>query len=282
MHTWVTTPAHDNHEPGATPRSRHTFHTRRNIAMNLNHHVDDDDSGATTRRTMLRAAAAVVAVPLTVVAGREAAYASPPWPAVKPSGQIRKAVLVPRYGGDAASDWYRWLIEQLGDLGIKSTVVPLLPKPDAPAVDQTVAAIAEAVGDDPKEYPHTLLVGHSVGSRALLAYLNRRKAGVPFAGLVPVAGWFTLDDSNSYPALVPWVELDLDYAAIASKAGPITVHLSDDDPFTRNWANNAAEWLSTLTASVHITHGAGHFMTPTAPPVLDTLRAAGFAGRRDR
>jgi predicted alpha/beta hydrolase family esterase len=250
--------------------------------MNLYHHVDDGHNGATPRRTMLRAAASLATVPLCIVASQETAYATPPTPATKSSGQVRRAVLVPRFDGDSSSDWYHWLIERLGELGIRTTVVPLLPKPTAPAVDQTVAAIATAIGDDPKEYPHTLLVGHSVGNRALLAYLNRHKADVPFAGLISVAGWFTLDDFSAYPALVPWVALDLDYAAIASKTGPITVHLSDNDPFTANWANNAAEWLSTLTASVHITHGAGHFMTPTSPPVLDTVRARNFTSRRDR
>jgi predicted alpha/beta hydrolase family esterase len=226
---------------------------------------------------MLRAAATVAAVAPAVVAGQETASATPSSSAV--NGRIRRAVLVPRFDGDADSDWYRWLIKHLGDLGIRSEVVPLLPERTAPAVDQTVAAIAEASGDDPA---HTLLVGHSVGTRALLAYLSRRRAGAPFAGLVSVAGWFTLDSPGAYPALVPWVDLDLDYATIAAKAGPITVHLSDNDPFTANWANNAAEWLSTLAASVHITSGAGHFMTPTAPPVLDTVRATVLANRDHR
>ena len=229
----------------------------------MTHH---DHPGAVTQR------AGATAAPLAVVTGRQAAATSPT--PVTAAGRIRRAVLVPRYDGDATSDWYPWLGRHLDDLGIRSTVVPLLPERTAPAVDQTVAAIAHAVGDDPDLCPHTLLIGHSVGSRALLAYLDRREAEAPFAGLVSVAGWFTVDDLDAFPVLVPWVELELDRAGLAAKAGPITVHLSDNDLFTANWADNAAEWLSPLGASVHVTSGAGHFMAPTAPPVLDTVRAA--------
>lgn len=186
--------------------------------------------------------------------------------------RIGRAVFVPRFDGDPSADWYRWLIGKLGDLGVESTVVPLLPEPTAPAIDQTVAAIADAVGDD---RAHTVLIGHSVGSRALLAYLGRFP-GRPFAGLISVAGWFTIDQVEQFPPLVPWVGLDLDYAAVAAAAGPITVHLSDDDPFTADWAANAEDWLGKLSASVRLTRGAGHFMTPTAEPVLDTVHAALF------
>ena len=184
--------------------------------------------------------------------------------------RIRRAVFVPRFGGDPSADWYRWLIRKLGDLGVESTFVPLLPEPTAPAIDQTVAAIVDAVGDDRE---HTVLIGHSVGSRALLAYLDRYP-GRPFAGLISVAGWFTIDQVEQFPPLVPWAELDLDHAAVAAAAGPITVHLSDDDPFTADWAATAEDWRDKLSASVRLTRGAGHFMTTTAEPVLDTVRAA--------
>jgi hypothetical protein len=55
--------------------------------------------------------------------------------------------------------------------------------------------------------------------------------------------------------------MKLSFASIASAAGPITVHLSDNDPFTADWRANAADWLGKLGAAVHIAHGAGHYMT---------------------
>src|SRR5262249_3557199 len=164
---------------------------------------------------------------------------APETPAAAPR-RIRRAVLVPRFGGDATADWYPTALRQLAGLGIRTEVVSLLPEPTAPNINETVTAIAKAVGDNPPEIAQTILIGHSVGSRALLAYLSRHGEHRTFAGLVSVAGWFTVDDLISYPALAPWVNMDFNFASIASAAGPMTVYLSDNDPFTADWRANAA------------------------------------------
>jgi uncharacterized protein len=206
------------------------------------------------------------------------AQAFPDTPATAPPG-IRRAVLVPRFGGEATADWYPTALPRLAGLGIRTKVVSLLPEPTAPDINETVAAIKKAVGDNPHEIARTILIGHSVGSLALLAYLSRHGAAYrTFAGLVSVAGWFTVDDLSSYPALSPWVNMDLDFASIASAAGPIIVHLSDNDPFTVDWRANAADWLGKLGAAVHIAHGAGHYMTVSPGPVLDTIHLASHRG----
>jgi uncharacterized protein len=237
----------------------------------------DGPTEATTRRGMLHMAATVAATaPLAALTAGSAIQAAPETPATAPR-RIQRAVLAPRFAGDAADDWYPEALRQLAGLGITTKVVALLPAPTAPGIDETAAAIAKAVGDNPQEIARTNLIGHSVGSRALLAYLSRHGAHRTFAGLVSVAGWFTLDDLKSYPALVPWVNMDLNFASIASAAGPITVHLPDNDPFTADWRANAADWLGRLGAAVHIAHGAGHYMTTNPGPVLDTIRVASLA-----
>jgi pimeloyl-ACP methyl ester carboxylesterase len=83
-------------------------------------------------------------------------------------------------------------LRQLASLGIPTKLVSLLPAPTTLGIDETVAAIAKAVGDNPQEITQTILIGHSVGSQALLAYLSRHGAHRTFAGLVSVAGWFTV------------------------------------------------------------------------------------------
>jgi predicted alpha/beta hydrolase family esterase len=85
--------------------------------------------------------------------------------------------LVPRFGGDATADWYPAALTQLAGLGIGTTVVSLLPEPTAPGIDETVAAIANLVGDNPQEIAQTILIGHSVGSRALLVLGSRACGG---------------------------------------------------------------------------------------------------------
>ena len=226
-----------------------------------------------TRRHLLQMATTVaVTAPLAAPTVGRAAQASPT--TTSAPRRIRRAVLVPRFGGDATADWYPTALPQLADLGIRTTVVPLLPEPTAPGIDATVAAIAKAVGDNPGEIAQTILIGHSVGSRALLAYLSRHAAHRTFAGLVSVAGWFSVDNLTSYPVLAPWVTMELNFASIAAAAGPITVHLSDNDPYVADWRANAANWMGKLGAAVRIAHGAGHCMTTSPGPVLDTIRVA--------
>ena len=234
----------------------------------------DGRTEATARRRLLHLAARVAATaPLAALTAGGVAQTWPETPASAPR-RIRRALLVPRFGGDDTSDWYPTALRQLAGLGVSTEVVSLLPEPTAPGINETVAAIAKAVGDNPPEIAETIFIGHSVGSRALLAYLSRHGEHRTFAGLVSVAGWFTLDDLISYPALAPWVNLDLDFASIASAAGPITAYLSDNDPFTTDWRANAVDWLGRLGAAVHIAHGAAHYMTTNPGPVLDTIYVA--------
>ena len=234
----------------------------------------DGRTDATTRRRLLHMAATVAGIaPLAALSASGTGQASPAIPATAPR-RIRTAILVPRFGGDATADWYSAALPPLAGLGIRTKVVSLLPEPTAPGIDETVAAIAKAVGEDPHEIAQTILIGHSIGSRALLACLSRHGAHRTFAGLVSVAGWFTVDDLSSYPAVAPWVNVDLDLASITAAAGPITVLLSDNDPFTADWRANAANWLSKLGAAVHIAHGAGHYMTTSPDPVLDAIHVA--------
>ena len=236
--------------------------------------ADGPAEAAGTRRRLLKIAATLAATaPLAALGPRRTAQASPV-PSASDSRPILRAVLVPRFGGDASADWYPTALPQLADLGISTRVVSLLPEPTAPGIDETVTAIAKAVGDDSHEIARTILIGHSVGSRALLAYLSRHGTHRTFAGFVSVAGWFTVDNLKSYPALAPWVHMEVNFASIASAAGPITVHLSDNDPFTADWRANAADWLGKLGAAVHIAHGAGHYMTTSPGPVLDTIHLA--------
>ena len=53
----------------------------------------------------------------------------------------------------------------------------------------------------------------------------------------------------------------------------VTVLLSDDDPFTRDWRSNEATWVQRLDADVRISVGGRHFNGEQEPAVLDLLRS---------
>ena len=120
----------------------------------------DGRTKTTTRRRLLRMAATIAATaPLTPLITGSAAQASSVTPVAAPC-RIQRVVLVPRFGSDATADWYAKALHQLADLGIRTKVVSLLPEPTAPGIDETVAAIAKAVGDKPREIAQTILIGH--------------------------------------------------------------------------------------------------------------------------
>src|SRR5262249_32641101 len=160
------------------------------------------------------------------------------------------AILVPRFGGDATADWYSAALPQRSELGISTKIVPLLPESTKPGIEERGAAISETVVDGREQHAAAGILGNSIGRCGVLAVLGREGARRTVAGLVSVAGWCTVYDVSAYPALAPWLNLDLDFASIAKAAGPITVLLSDNDPFTKDWRTNAATWLDKLGATV--------------------------------
>ena len=106
----------------------------------------DSRTEATTRRRLLHMAATVAGTTsLAALTSGFATQASPGMPTAVP-GLIRRAVLVPRFGGDSSADWYPTAVAQLADLGIRTRMVALLPEPTAAGIDETLAAIAKAVG----------------------------------------------------------------------------------------------------------------------------------------
>jgi hypothetical protein len=82
----------------------------------------DGRAEAPTRRRLLHLAATVAATELlTVLTAGGAVQVSPGTPAAAPR-RIQRAVLAPRFGGDATVDWYSTAMRQLAGLGITTKV----------------------------------------------------------------------------------------------------------------------------------------------------------------
>lgn len=186
-----------------------------------------------------------------------------------------RVVIVPRWAGTAASDWYPWLIEELDPKRAKVEIVEL-PEPNAPKISACVAALREALGEELAALGDALLVGHSVGCQALLRYLaelgreHEAEAGVG-PKLLCVAGWWRVDEP--WPTIRPWIDTPIDDAALrrATAAG-VQVLLSDNDPFTADWQTNAEAWRERLGAEVRVVSGAKHFNGAREPEVLAEIR----------
>ena len=174
-----------------------------------------------------------------------------------------RVIVVPRWSGTPNDDWYPWLAEELRGV----TVAEL---PDPPTVEAWVAGVTEAVGTDPYALARTLVIGHSVGCRAVLAALAGLPAGRAVHSVLCVAGWWTLD--RPWPEIQPFIELEIDLAAARDNCQNLHVLLSTNDPFTADHEANAAQWRERLDAAVITVPEAGHFNGKQQPAVLQAAR----------
>jgi len=186
----------------------------------------------------------------------------------------RRLVIVPRWAGTARSDFYPWLERELAadpELPFAPVLALDLPEPGHPRIDTWPPAIAEALASDPTTLANTVVLAHSVGCQASLHALASLPDDTRIAALVAVAGWWQVDEP--WPTIVPWQTQLPDLDRVRARVGRVIVLLSDDDPFTRDHAGNAALWRERLGAEVVLVAGARHFNASEAPAVLATLRS---------
>ena len=178
-----------------------------------------------------------------------------------------RLVIVPRWGGDAGSDFYPWLRDQVGDLFAEIAVAPLLPIAGAPEIEPTVAALLPLLETAP---PRTYVLAHSVGCQATLRALTRL-APARIAGCLLVAAWLAVDEP--WPAIEPWQTEPIDDAAVRRGAGRIRALVSTNDPFTADYAGTRDQLSERFRAGVRVVEGAAHFNREQEPEVLRSLRS---------
>lgn len=177
---------------------------------------------------------------------------------------VERLILVPRWSGRADSDFYPWLAGVLGRLGWRGEVeTAALRPPDAPEVAATVAAVRGRLGSAGR-MARTVLVGHSVGAQAALRALA--EPGPPIAGLVLVAGWWTVD--RPWPAIQKWIDAPFDWERTRERAPRRLVLLSTDDPYTADAGRTRRLFEERLAAEVRVHDGAAHFNRREEPAVL--------------
>jgi hypothetical protein len=190
------------------------------------------------------------------------------------AAMIERIVIVPRWAGGPSSDWYPWIRSELARSHPALRVDTLeLPNRNAPEIEQCVAALEAELGNDLSALTSTLLVGHSVGCQALMRYLAEQPTSAdPGATpeLVCVAGWWTVDEP--WPSIRPWIDTPIALPRLRANTRGVTVLLSDNDPFTRDWRSNESSWVQRLDADVRVSVGGRHFNGEQEPAVLELLR----------
>ena len=119
------------------------------------------------------------------------------------TASIERVLVTPRWAGSIDSDWYPWIAAREA----RVERVPL-PQPEAPTIAGCVEAFGAALrSGDPAR---TLCVGHSVSCLGWLHTLAAHEVRV--AGLLCVAGWWTIDDP--WPTIQPWIDAKLPVTAL--------------------------------------------------------------------
>jgi hypothetical protein len=177
----------------------------------------------------------------------------------------RQAIVVPRWGGTPAHDWYPWIVaEREGRIRVLD-----LPDPETPTITAWPEAIAGVLRERGNALADTVLVGHSVGCQAVLRALGRLPEDARVHAVLCVAGWWTVD--APWETIRPWMDPPPDVGRIRGIAGSVHVLLSTNDPFTADYEHNAGLWRSRLHAHVTVIDDAKHFNATEEPAVLDAL-----------
>jgi predicted alpha/beta hydrolase family esterase len=169
----------------------------------------------------------------------------------------KKVIIIHRWSGNPASDWYQWLGKELEKKGFE-VFIPNMINTDSPKIETWVSQIKETIciGRD-----EIYFVGHSIGCQAIMRYLASCESSVNVKGAVFVAGWFkltNLEDKESEKIAQPWIETPIDCDKIKNRAKKITVFLSDNEPYGFI-EENAELFRNKLNAKVLIEKKRGHF-----------------------
>ncbi len=167
---------------------------------------------------------------------------------------MKRVYLVHQWSWGPSDGWYPWLTKELESRGFQVSV-PTMPDTNHPTIAAWVRHLEKIVQPSDDE---TYFIGHSIGCQAIARFIAKTRT--PAAGVLFVAGWFTLmglESEEEKSIAQPWMETPIDYRTFRSCVKKVVVLLSDDDPFVP--IENAGLFRKNMGAKVIIEKGAGHF-----------------------
>ena len=180
-----------------------------------------------------------------------------------------KIVFIHGYTASHLTDWYPNISKELDQLNI-DYIIPDLPGDTNPHADEWLKSLHEVISKTDKLL---VLVGHSLGTRAALLYLEKFHPQVEKVFLIAAFAndthnAFRLDDKDNYKSFFDH-EIDLEKIKPLVKKF-IVMHSKDDDSIEYK---QGVEISKDLNAKL-VTYGnKGHFFKPGyALDVLEELR----------
>lgn len=176
-----------------------------------------------------------------------------------------RVVIVHGWMGTPTRDWLSWLKKELLKKGIEAQV-PKMPNTNRPKIEEWNRYLAKIVkSPDSKLF----LVGHSVGGRLLLRYLE--DIDTKIGGAVIVASWLNkrrkpFKKKSNAKMMAPWLKTPIKWAKIRKHARKFTAIYSDDDRYVPPEAAQVIK--NKLSAKVVLLHNKGHIDQNKSPAIL--------------
>lgn len=172
----------------------------------------------------------------------------------------KRIFIVHGWGGSPYNDWLPWAKYALADLGYTVTV-PLMPDPDNPKIGEWVPFLKKMIIRPNWE---TVLIGHSLGCKAVLLYLQSLAYNQVVDKVILVAGRISGESKERLTlgeqALIkPWNRIDWHFDQIKEHlVNGIYAILSDNDTNV-DLKENKKAYEEKLGAEVIIQKRMGHF-----------------------
>jgi hypothetical protein len=170
---------------------------------------------------------------------------------------MKRVFIIHGWGGHPDYHWQPWLKQELERKGF-SVITPQMPDTGHPKVDAWVSFLAKTVGKPDND---TYFIGHSMGCKAILLYLQ--SINVQVGGAVLVAGfWSSIQEEKmkieeNRLVLGPWLAAPVDAAKARRNAKSIVGIFSDNDQWIP--LDTAQVYKAELGARIVIEKGKGHF-----------------------
>ncbi len=170
----------------------------------------------------------------------------------------KRVFIIHGWDGYPEEGWFPWLKRELIKRGFEVRV-PKMPHATHPKISEWTPHLRRLVG---KSDLKTYFVGHSMGCRTILRYLEKLSPKVKIGGAVLVAGWVSLTPmatrTKEAKAIArEWLRTPHDYGKIKRHSRNFVAVFSDNDEFVppENWKT----YRMKLGAKVIIEHNKGHF-----------------------
>jgi predicted alpha/beta hydrolase family esterase len=170
---------------------------------------------------------------------------------------MKRVFLVHGWEGNPDNAWFPWLKKELEARGFE-VFTPAMPNPEEPNRASWVQHLSQAVGVPDSE---TYFVGHSIGCKAIMRYLESLSYETQIAGVIFVASWLTLTHmedrtEDELRVLKDWAG-PYNFEKIKKIGNQFTAIFSDDDPDVP--LENTKIFEKELSAKIIIESGRGHF-----------------------